>query len=163
KGFDPAKVRAITSGPAANIYINLQGREPNGTVTPAEYAVLQQRLVAALGEFVDTNPNYTQHRPRVPVFDQVFARPTPADPAGPAFGVGTSPVVGQDSGDVYAALTLGYNFDGTQSPVVPRQGDTPAATAALSVPNFYGAHGYDPKLGEMGGIFFAAGPHICPD
>jgi hypothetical protein len=34
RGFDPTKVRAITSGPAANIYINLQGREPNGTVNP---------------------------------------------------------------------------------------------------------------------------------
>src|SRR5262249_30355922 len=67
---------------------------------------------------------------------------------------------GQDSGDVYATLTLGYNFDGTQSPVVARLGDAPATTASLSVPNFYGAHGYDPRVSEMTGIFFAAGPHI---
>src|SRR5262249_33649189 len=75
KGFDPAKVRAITSGPAANIYISLQGREPNGTVTPAEYLTLQQQIVAALRELVDTNPIYTLGRPGVHVFDQVFARP----------------------------------------------------------------------------------------
>ena len=37
RGFDPAKVRALTSGPAVNIYINLQGRQPNGTVSRQEY------------------------------------------------------------------------------------------------------------------------------
>jgi len=31
----------------------------------------------------------------------------------------------------------------------------------LSLPDFYGAHGYDPKLPEMSAIFFAAGPHVC--
>jgi hypothetical protein len=62
---------------------------------------------------------------------------------------------------VYATLSLGYNFDGTQSPVVVRLGDDRAAAEALSVPNFYGAHGYDPKLPEMSAIFFAAGPHVC--
>jgi len=52
-GFDNTKVRAVTSGPAVNIYINLQGREPNGTVSP-EYA-LQQQVTDALTEFVDTS------------------------------------------------------------------------------------------------------------
>jgi predicted AlkP superfamily pyrophosphatase or phosphodiesterase len=162
RGFDPTKVRAITSGPAANIYINLQGREPNGTVNPAEYLALKQQLIKALREFSDGNPHYALHRRSVPVFDQVFARPTPKEPADPPFGLGTSRVIGQDSGDVYATLSLGYNFDGTQSPVVPRLGDD-ATAAALSVPNFYGAHGYDPKLREMSAIFFAAGPHVCRD
>src|SRR5262245_3148772 len=163
KGFDPAKVRAITSGPAANISISLQGREPNGTVTPAEYLTLQQELVKALREFSDTNPNYTLHRPRVPVFDQIFARPTSLKPGDPEFGLGTNRVIGQDSGDVYATLSLGYNFDGTQTPVVPRLGDDATATVALSVPNFYGAHGYDPRLREMSAIFLAAGPQVCRD
>jgi type I phosphodiesterase/nucleotide pyrophosphatase len=162
KGFDPAKVRAITSGPAAHVYISLQGREPNGTVTPSEYISLQQQLVAALREFVDVNPNYA-HRKGVAVFDQVFARPSPMKPEDPDLGLGTSRVIGQDSGDVYATLTLGYNFDGTQTPVVARLGDDAAATAALSVPNFYGAHGYDPKLREMSAIFYAAGPQVCRD
>ena len=30
----------------------------------------------------------------------------------------------------------------------------------FSVPNFYGAHGYDPQLRNMSAIFFAAGPDI---
>jgi hypothetical protein len=98
---------------------------------------------------------------RVPVFDQVFARPTPTSHADPELGLGTSRVIGQDSGDVYATLSLGYNFDGTQSPVVARLGDDATTAAALSVPNFYGAHGYDPRLREMSAIFFAAGPHVC--
>jgi predicted AlkP superfamily pyrophosphatase or phosphodiesterase len=163
KGFDPAKVRAITSGPTANIYISLQGREPNGTVSAGEYLTLQQQLVKALREFADVNPNYAMHRRSMPIFDQVFARPSPASSADPQFGLGTSRVIGQDSGDVYATLSLGYNFDGTQSPVVARLGDDAAAATIVSVPNFYGAHGYDPRLREMSAIFFAAGPHVCRD
>ncbi len=97
-----------------------------------------------------------------PLFDQVFARPLPEGPGDPPFGLGTNRFIGQDSGDVYAVLSLGYNFDGTQLPVVPRLGDDAAALAAgLSVPNFYGAHGYDPRLVEMSAIFFAAGPDVC--
>lgn len=136
RGFDPAKVRAITSGPAANIYINLQGREPNGTVSAGEYLTLQQQLVEALREFSDVNPNYAMHCRSLPVFDQVFARPSPANSADPLFGLGTSRVIGEDSGDVYATLSLGYNFDGTQSPVVARLGDDANAANVLSMPNF---------------------------
>ncbi|HZF20673.1 MAG TPA: alkaline phosphatase family protein [Burkholderiales bacterium] len=161
KGFDPAKVRAITSGPAAHIYISLQGREPNGTVTADEYVSLQQQLVKALRELSDANPNY--HGRSTPVFDQVFARPTPMKAGDPELGLGTDRIFGQDSGDVYATLSLGYNFDGTQTPVVGRLGDDAQATTALSVPNFYGAHGYDPKLREMSAIFYAAGPQVCRD
>ncbi len=59
RGFDPTKVRAVTSGPAVNVYVNLIGRGPSGTVTPAEYLVLQGQIADALAELVDTNPNYT--------------------------------------------------------------------------------------------------------
>src|SRR5262249_28344529 len=127
KGFDPSKVRAITSGPAANIYISLQGREPNGTVARSDYLALQQQLVTALKELVDFNPSYALGQKSVHVFDQVFARPTPSNTADPEFGLGTSRFIGQDSGDVYATLTIGYNFDGTQSPAVVRLGDDAAA------------------------------------
>ena len=160
KGFDSSRVRAITSGPAANIYISLKGREPNGVVGPDEYLALQRDLVAALREFADTNPNYVRGR-KDPVFDQVVARPVPAHSTDPPLGEGTSRVIGQDFGDVYATLALGYNFDGTQTPVVQRLGDAPSTAPILSVPNFYGAHGYDPGLREMSAIFFAAGPAVC--
>ena len=161
-GFDTTKVRAVTSGPAANIYINLKGREPNGTVTAEEYVTLQQQIVDALKAAADTNPNYTQGSESVPLFDKVYARPLPSGPNDSPIGTGTSEFIGQDAGDVLGIMTLGYNFDGTQSPVVTRLGDDPSATPVLSVSSFYGAHGYDANLPEMSASFFAAGPDIAP-
>ena len=160
RGFDPAKVRAVTSGPAVNVYINLQGREPNGVVSRAEYVTLQSQLAAALESLTDTNATYTLGKPAVPVFDKVYTRPVPTDLTDPFFGRGGNKIIGQDSGDVFALLTPGYNFDGVQSPVVVRLGDPAAATPILSVPNFYGAHGYDPALRNLSAIFLAAGPDI---
>ena len=157
-GFDPNKVRAVTSGSAVNIYFNLKGREPNGTVSREEYVTLQKQVTEALKQFVDTNPNYTAGASSLPIFDKVYDRPVPCDINDPSFGLGTSSYIGQDSGDVFALLSEGYNFDGTQSPAVTRLGDTAAAASALSVPNFYGAHGYDPTLPNMSAIFYAAGP-----
>jgi predicted AlkP superfamily pyrophosphatase or phosphodiesterase len=159
KGLDLTKVRAVTSGPAVNLYINLKGREPDGTVTPAEYVTLQQQIVKVLEELVETNSNYTQ-RQNQPIFDKVYARPLPADQSSPSFGLNTDTFIGQDSGDVFATLAEGYNFDGIQTPPVQRLGDAAAATVILSVPNFYGAHGYAPSKRNMSAIFFAAGPDI---
>jgi predicted AlkP superfamily pyrophosphatase or phosphodiesterase len=153
-----AQVRAVTSGPAANVYINLEEREPGGTVTQREYIVLQQQVVEILKNFFDTNPPYTLGSPEVPVFDQVHTRP--ADLHDPDFGQTTNAFIGQDFGDVFAVLSLGYNFDGTQNPVVIRLGDPASTMPILSVPNFYGAHGYDPLLARMSAIFYAAGPDI---
>jgi len=158
-GIDSTKVRAITSGPAVHVYINLRGREPNGTVAPAEYIALQKQVAGLLQNFNDTNALYTLGKRSVPVFDQVFTRPVKGV-NDPDLGRRTDENIGQDSGDVFAMLTSGYNFDGTQSPVVQRSGDPAAARPVLSVSNFYGAHGYDPNLKDMSAIFFAAGPHI---
>lgn len=160
RGFANTRVRAITSGSAVNIYFNLQGREPNGTVSRSEYAGLQQQVVQALSELVDTNPTYTLGSQSVPVFAKINARPVSTDLDDPLFGVRSNEVIGQDAGDVFATMSLGYNFDGTQNPVVQRLGDASSTAPVLSVPNFYGAHGYDPELPEMSAIFFAAGPNI---
>lgn len=162
-GFDTTKVNAVTSGPSVNLYINLAGRSPGGNVSPTEYLDLQRRLVTLLSGTVDTNPNYL--RPgtiarEVPVFTAAVPRPNSGDPADPALGRGRGGVIGQDSGDVYALLAPGFNFDGTQSPVVPRLGDPASANPVFSLPNFYGAHGYDPALPNLSSIFYAAGPDI---
>jgi predicted AlkP superfamily pyrophosphatase or phosphodiesterase len=155
KGFDSSRVRAVTSGPAANVYINLQGREPNGLVTPEEYVTLKEQVAAALRELQDINPNYVEGGSKA-IFDQVEVRPNDAP-----LGLATSEFIGQDSGDVFAVMTSGYNFDGTQAPVVFRKGDTPTPTAPVfSLPSFYGAHGYDPTIPEMSAIFYAAGPDV---
>jgi predicted AlkP superfamily pyrophosphatase or phosphodiesterase len=104
-GFDLSQVRAVTSSPAVNFYINLQGRGPGGTVNPQQYLTLQQRLVTALQAFADTNPNYTLGAPSVHVFDKVYTRPAVLGDAN--FGHETGPFIGLDSGDVSALLTLG--------------------------------------------------------
>lgn len=158
KGFDPTKVRAVTSGPAANVYINLQGREPNGIVTRAEYVTLQQQIITALQELVDTNPNYVLGGEKLAVFDKIYPRPLPTNLNDSSFGLGTSEFVGQDTGDVFAIMREGYNFDGRQNPVVTRLGDTD--NTVFSVPSFYGAHGYDPTISNLSAIFYAAGPDI---
>lgn len=159
-GSTPAsRVKVVTSGPAANIYINLQGREPGSPpVGRVEYIVLQKKIAAALRAARDTNPVYAPGG--TPLFDKVHLRPLPADINDPSFGRRTDEVIGQDSGDVYALLDLGYNFDGRQTPAVVRQGDS--SGAVLSLPNFYGAHGYDPSIEEMSAVFYAAGPNVVP-
>jgi arylsulfatase A-like enzyme len=157
-GFDTTKVRAVTSGPAVNFYINLQGREPNGTVTRMEYLALQQQLFNSLQNVNDTNPNYTNGA--TPVFDKIYTRPVPQDINDPQFGRMTNDFIGQDSGDVFAMMRTGYNFDGVQSPVVIRKDDPVVPNPVLSVSNFYGAHGYDPNILNMSAIFVAAGPDI---
>ena len=126
-GIDPTQVRAVTSGPAANVYISLAGREPDGTVSQSEYLALQQQVVEILKNFFDTNPLYTLGS----ASGRCSTRFTPVQPTSAIrdFGRSTSTFIGQDSGDVFAVLSLGYNFDGTQSPVVIRQGD-PASTHA---------------------------------
>jgi predicted AlkP superfamily pyrophosphatase or phosphodiesterase len=161
-GFNTNQVRAIISGPATNIYINLQGREPNGVVAPADYPALQKRIIETLQGFVDTNPNYTGGS-AVPIFDKVYNRVGPGSPIPQTVFEASllkqaNQFIGQDTGDVFALLGLGYNFDGTQTPVVPRRSDASSSSPVLSLPSFYGAHGFDPTLPEMQAIFFAAGP-----
>jgi phosphodiesterase/alkaline phosphatase D-like protein/predicted AlkP superfamily pyrophosphatase or phosphodiesterase len=169
-GFVNTKVRAVVSGPAVNIYINLKGREAAVAgvtqVEPSEYLALQKQVIDLLKGFADTNSNYTNGAASVGVFDKVYNRDIPTT----LVAISANDIInargafiGQDTGDVFALLKTGYNFDGTQTPApVIRKGDAAAtaATAVLSVPNFYGAHGYDPTLPDMKAIFYAAGPDI---
>ena len=165
-GFDSNKVRAVVSGPAVNIYINLKGREAAVAgvqqVEVSEYLTLQQQVIATLKGYVDTNANYTNGAASVGIFDKVYNRDVPATATSANDVINArGTFIGQDTGDVFALLKTGYNFDGTQSTPVIRKGDTAtASTAVLSVPNFYGAHGYDPTLTDMKAIFYAAGPDI---
>jgi predicted AlkP superfamily pyrophosphatase or phosphodiesterase len=156
-GIDLSEIGIRTTGPAANIYVNLQGREPGGTVTPADYPALVARIATALRGAVDPNAFYNPGKTRL--FSHVWTRP---DGCGRP-GFCTDENIGQDTGDVLALMIEGYNFDGTQSPVVRRLGDdTAAATPVYSVPNFYGAHGHDSALPSMSAILYAAGPSIAP-
>lgn len=157
-GINPGKVRAITSGPAVNLYINLQGREPDGNVTPAEYVALHKQLRNLLHAATDTNPTYAGNRP-FRIFPKIYTRPLPANANDPSLGRLTSKNIGQDSGDIFAMLAPGYNFDGGQN--LRRVGDPATGPIIYSVPTFYGAHGHDPELPNMSSVFYAAGPNIA--
>lgn len=162
KGFDAGLVGSSisirTSGPAANVYVNLAGRESGGTVNAALYQQLVDAVAAYFRTATDPNANFNYSLGHKRVFTDVIARPGGC--GNPGFC--TSASVGQDQGDVFAMLAEGYNFDGTQSPGVARKGD-PAydpATSVFSTPNFYGAHGHNPNGANMSASFYAAGPNI---
>jgi predicted AlkP superfamily pyrophosphatase or phosphodiesterase len=158
-GIDTTKVAIRTSGPAVNIYVNLQNRESGGTVDPANYSALVTQITNAVKNAVDPNPKFNFSLKGGRIFTVVETRPLQCD-AGT--GQCTSKTIGQDFGDVFALMAPGYNFDGIQNPGVARLGDAPfnAATTMLSMPNFYGAHGHDPELPEMSATFIADGPQI---
>jgi predicted AlkP superfamily pyrophosphatase or phosphodiesterase len=159
-GIDTSQLGIRTSGPAANIYVNLQGRESGGTVDPSTYASLVTQITAALKSAIDPNPTFNGSLKNKLIFTDVESRPLNC-----AQGVGlcTNAKIGQDFGDVFALMAEGYNFDGLQSPGVARQGDPAfnATTSAFSVPNFYGAHGHNSDLTSMSATFMAAGPRIA--
>ena len=162
KGFDPGLVNTAvtmrTSGPDANVYVNLAGRESGGTVDTATYNALVGAISSYFRSATDPNPNFNYSLNKRKIFTQVFARPS--DCGQPGFC--TNDRIGQDSGDVFAIMAEGYNFDGVQSPGVARLGDPaydPAATV-FSTPNFYGAHGHDSNGPNMSASFYAAGPNI---
>jgi hypothetical protein len=159
-GIDVNLIGIRTTGAAANIYVNLQGRQAGGAATPADYGDLVQRIARALGEAKDPRPFY--NRRGRSLFSHVWTRSN--DCGHPGFC--TDRNIGQDTGDVLALMVEGYNFDGIQtlepSGGVGRLGDAPfsAATTVYSVPNFYGAHGHDSELPSISAILYAAGPSI---
>lgn len=122
----------------------------------------RRQITDAVKNAVDPNARFNYSLKEQRIFTVVETRPLQCD-AGT--GQCTSKTVGQDYGDVFALMAPGYNFDGVQNPGVARQGDAPfnSATTALSMPNFYGAHGHDPELPVMSATFIAAGPQIRRD
>ena len=154
-GIDVSLLGIRTTGPAVNVYVNLQGREPGGTVTPAAYGRLVANVARVLREASDPNAFYNPGRRKL-FGSEVWTRP---DACGRP-GFCTDQRFGQDTGDVLALMVEGYSSDGTQMPPVPRLGDAPAASFVYTVPNFYGAHGHDSRLRSMSAILYAAGPSI---
>src|SRR5262245_7670626 len=158
-GIDTSKLAIRTSGPAVNIYVDLQGRELNGSIDPATYRNLMDQVASAVKSASDPNGRFNFSLKHQRIFSTVETRPLNCNEG---IGLCTGKKIGQDFGDVFALLAEGYNFDGIQTPVVVRQGDPPfdANTTVFSVPNFYGAHGHDSDLESMSASFLAAGPNI---
>lgn len=158
-GIDTSQLAIRTSGPAVNIYVNLVGRESGGVVDAAAYRDLVEQIRGALKRAEDSNGLFNYSLKNRKVFSSVISRPLDC-PEGTGFC--TSADIGQDSGDVFAQLAEGYNFDGIQNPVVVRRDDPAfdANTTMFSTPNFYGAHGHPSHLPSMSATFIAGGPGI---
>ena len=159
EGIDTSQLVIRTSGPAVNVYVNLQNREAGGTVGVQAYLALVNKITDVLEKAIDPNKTFNYSLNKKRIFTSVIRRP-----ASCVKGVGlcTNSQIGQDFGDVFAIMAEGYNFDGTQNPGVARLGDAPfdPATTVFSTPNFYGAHGHDSNLSSMSASFLAAGPDI---
>ena len=114
-GVDTSQLAIRTSGSAANVYVNLMGRELNGTVGVAAYQALVNQIATVLQNAQDPNPTFNYSLKQKRIFTTVAKRPFIC-----AAGVGfcTSNIIGQDFGDVFAMLDEGYNFDGIQNPGV---------------------------------------------
>jgi predicted AlkP superfamily pyrophosphatase or phosphodiesterase len=155
---DPATslTNAVTVGGAANIYINLQGREPTGIVPLEQYEEFQKKIEDA---FKAINDPVTNER----VFEIILKKPREPELLLKTSNFGSDQekkrrgrerdfhALGEDSGDVLVITIPGYHLD------------FPAGTGAaigdfFQPSNFFGQHGYDPRLPEMKAIFYAAGP-----
>ena len=144
-------------GPAVNVYINLQGgAERDGL--PLEYlASCRSTSPAPLAPWSTRSELHERGRERPRVRQDLPARPSRPNIDRSSFGRGTSEFIGQDSG-TFRPPRGRLQLRRHPEPVVQRLGDARSTTPVLSLPNFYGAHGYDPLLPNMSAIFIAAGP-----
>ena len=149
-----SRTNAVTVGGAANVYINLQGREPTGIVPLEQYESLQDEIVKVFAAVNDLVTNE-------PVFQIILKKPHAEDILKKTSNFnanGSSKnqkhdfhVFGGDTGDVLIVARPGYNFDFNA-----RTGS--AVGNFFQSSTFFGQHGYDPTLPEMKAIFYAAGP-----
>jgi len=126
---EESKALGVASGGAANIYINLKGREKAGIVLPEEYPDIQKQILSLFESLIDPATGE-------PVFQRVLAHDQLSQ-------------LGLDhpnSGDVFIQANPGYNLD-----------DWRGWDDVLEPASFYGQHGYDIRLPEMRAMFIAAG------
>jgi predicted AlkP superfamily pyrophosphatase or phosphodiesterase len=157
---DPAVslTNAVIVGGAANIYINLQGREPTGIVPLEKYEELQKQIEDTFKAISDPVTNER-------VFEIILKKPREPELLLKASNFGSDQekkrrgrerdfhAFGEDSGDVLVVAIPGYNLDFNAG--------TGTTTGDFFQPStFFGQHGHDPRLAEMKAIFYAAGPNF---
>jgi predicted AlkP superfamily pyrophosphatase or phosphodiesterase len=150
---------AVTSGGAANVYINLKGRESSGIVPPEQYSVLQEKIANTFKAINDPVTNE-------PVFSLVLKRPEESKnllvtDSKSFFRIKDDKqsrgmqrdfhVFSEDTGDVLIVAAPGYHLDFSA-------GTATEAGNFFQPSTFFGQHGHDPRLPEMKAIFYAAGP-----
>ena len=134
--------KACWAGGTAQIYVNLAGRDPGGTVSAANYENVRNQIVSAFQNLTDpANPG-----------KEVIARVLKKEDLRNVDGVDS--LHPSRSGDVVVVAAPPYQFDAA----------TPGQRIALS--QFFGQHGYLPDLVDtahninMHATFIAAGPGL---
>ena len=134
--------KACWAGGTAQIYLNLVGRNPGGTLAAADYHATVARIVAAYRHLRDPN------NPHATVIEKVYPKAQLANVQG------TDALSPTRSGDVVVVTKPPYEFDA-------------ATVGTLIAPSrFFGQHGYLPNDVDvahnvnMHATFVAAGPGI---
>ena len=136
------KAKACWAGGTAQIYVNLAGRDPGGTVPVGDYETVRNQIIAAFQNLTDpANPGKT-------VIQKIFKKEELRNVDG------SDSLHPNRSGDVVVVLRPPYQADAA----------TPGVTIAPS--QFFGQHGYLPDLVDlahsvnMHATFVASGPGI---
>jgi 2',3'-cyclic-nucleotide 2'-phosphodiesterase (5'-nucleotidase family)/predicted AlkP superfamily phosphohydrolase/phosphomutase len=136
------RAKACWAGGAAQIYVNLAGRDPDGTVPADQYDTVRNQIIAAFQNLTDpANPG---KRVILKILKKEELRNVD----------GSDSLHPSRSGDVVVVARPPYQFDAA----------TPGRTIAFS--QFFGQHGYLPNLVDiahnvnMHATFVAAGPGI---
>ena len=134
--------KACWAGGTAQIYVNLAGRDPGGTVPAANYETVRNQIIAAFQNLTDPA------HPGATVVSAVFKKEQLRNVDG------SDSLHPNRSGDVVVVLRPPYQFDAA----------TPGQRIAFS--QFFGQHGYLPNLVDlahnvnMHATFVASGPGI---
>ena len=150
-GLRPGQGARGHLGPGRQHLHQPAGREPNGTVCRRGVPRAAGAGRRAPSErCVDTNPQLHERGTRAcPSSTRSTARPVPADiatiPRSAAARASSSARTRATSSPSSPSATTST---APRIPVVQRLGDPPVAAPLLSLPNFYGAHGYDPTAAQ---------------
>lgn len=138
--MDWAHTKAYAVGTMGNVYLNVRGREPQGSVEPGDYETVRDQVIAAMRELRDPETNN-------PIFDFVYRRE--AIYKGDA--VNQAPdVVGLIDGPYHVAA-VDWRDSGGAKPVVEKVGNQ-----LLFASDTSGQH-------RMDGILVANGETIVPN
>lgn len=129
---EESKAFAVASGGAVNVYINLEGHEKDGIVTPEEYPQVQEQIVELFSSLTDPERG-----------EKVFQRVLHQDE------LQALHLDHLNSGDVFAQANPGYTLNGWRG-----------NDFVFEPADQLGQHGYDSSLPEMHAIFVAAGAGV---
>jgi 2',3'-cyclic-nucleotide 2'-phosphodiesterase (5'-nucleotidase family) len=141
-GRGVTRAKACWAGGTAQIYINLAGRDPGGTVPADHYETVRDQIIAAFQALAD--PNHPGKQIVLKVMKKEELRDVD----------GSDSLHPSRSGDVVVVLRPPYQFEGA------------ARLQRIAFSQLFGQHGYTPDLVDlahsvnMHATFVAAGPGI---